>query len=221
MRLAALVPALLLSGCFLLPGSSEDSRVEDVRPELKRTRLVLPSVPDRFPYGDPAKVAAGAWARYRIGERTLTLAVVGKEGDAAWVEEIEEGEPRQVKAQLVAPDGRVLKAFYGEVARDGARTAVEPVPLDQAEPQGRLEWGTAKSPERVKVGARELEATPVFKRTVDLEGRILEEVSHWSQAVPPLYASHAAGGLVRLRSPKGEAVLEDFGGDARPLLPVK
>ncbi len=217
-RLAALLP-LLGTSCFLLPGGTEESRVEPVAERFRRRILDVPSVPDRFACAEAARAAAGAWARYRDRGRTVTLAAVGKEGDALWIEEIDEGDPRQVKACLVAPDGAVRKAFYGEVHADGTRSAVEPAPLAQAPPPARPSEGARETgEEEVTVGARKLRAVRVRVRSEDLEGRIVEETALWHRDVPPLYGSSEHGGLVRRAWGPSVVELLDFGGDARPLL---
>src|SRR5579863_6186675 len=106
-----------LSGCIF--GGGEASRVEKVPEELQRSRLVAPPAPDSHAYGDVTKLRPGQWATYREGGRLLTLAAVAAEGEAMWIEVIDEGEPRQVSARLVGPDGVVRKAYYGEVSREG------------------------------------------------------------------------------------------------------
>ena len=74
--------------------------------------------------------------------------------------------------------------------------------------------------ERCTVAGRELVAEAVRVRYEDAEGRLLEEVSLWSPAVPPVYAGSEKGGLVRRRSGSGTVELMDFGDDAGPLLEI-
>lgn len=221
----ALLLAPAFGGCFLLP-SGEPSRVEDVPAELRRPVLAVPAAPDRHPYGDRKHLAVGQWARYREPHRTVTFAVVGREGEDLWIEVIDEGSPRQVSARRVAPDGTVRRAYYGEVDSDGARSEVEPQPLAQrdgagpppAPPEGAP--GREEGVERVRVGGRELEARAERVRSEDLEGRIVEEEWLWHPEVPPVYAAGPRGGLVRYRGPRGTVELEAWGGDARPLLEI-
>lgn len=223
--LGAAVLALAPGGCFLLP-SGERSRVEEVPPEMRRPLLAVPAAPDRHPYGDLARLGVGQWARYREPHRTVTVAVVGREGEDFWIEVIDEGRPRQVSARRVAPDGTVRRAFYGEVEAGGARSAVEPQPLVQRDgsgppppaPEGAP--GREEGTERVRVGGRELEARAVRIRSEDLEGRVVEEEWLWHPEVPPVYAGGPRGGLVRYRGPRGGVELEAWGSDARPALEI-
>jgi hypothetical protein len=218
-RLAWLAAVPALAGCFLLP-SGEASRVEEVKPELRQPRLAAPEVPDRHPYGDAAKVQVGQWARYAEGDRAITIAVVAGEGDDAWVEVIEEGEPRLASARLVAPDGVVKRAFYREIAKEGAsavvvqplvQSAVTPVQADSRREAGE---------EKVVVGGRELSARVVRVFREDLDGRRTEQVFLWHPDVPPVYAGSTFGGLVRRTASTGVVQLLDFGTGARPLVEI-
>ncbi len=216
--LVVVMASLALSGCFLLP-SGEPSRVGEVPEEMRRSVAVAPPVADRHPYGDVAKLAVGQWARYRDGGGVITLAVVGRQDDGVWIEVVEEGEPRMVSARLVAPDGVVKRAFYGEALKG---TAV-PQPLRQwAPPQQAVlrEAGRETGTERCAVGGRELTASVVRIRYEDLDGRLFEEISLWHPDVPPVYAGGDLGGLVRRRSGPREVELLDFGAGARPLLEI-
>lgn len=220
-RLRPLLFLPWLGGCLF--GGGESSRVETVPVELQNPRVVVPKAPDRYAYGDVSKLRAGAWATYREGGRLLTIAVVAVEGDASWVEVIDEGEPRQVSARLVGADGVVRKAYYGEIPKDGRRSAVEPQPLEQTDLPAtpRLsETGRETGEESVVVSGRELRARRVTLRFEDLEGRLILDVSLWHKDVPPVFAGSADGGLVRRKT--GDAVVElvEFGADARPLLQI-
>lgn len=208
-----------LAGCLF--GSGESSRVEKVPEDLQRPRVVVPKAPDRHFYGVVSKLKPGQWTTYREGGRTLTLAVVASEGDALWIEVVDEGEPRQVSARLVGPDLVVRKAFYGELWKDGRKSTAEPQPLDQtdAPDASRLsETGRETGEETVTVSGRELRARRVVVRFEDLEGRLTQEVTLWHPDVPPLYAGSGEGGLVRRTSGKTRLELVAFGNDARPLL---
>lgn len=218
-------PALLLlpwlAGCIF--GSGESSRVETVPVDLQTPRVVVPKAPDRHPYGEVSRVRPGAWASYREGSRLLTLSAVASEGDAMWIEVIDEGEPRQVSARLVGPDGVVRKAYYGEIGRDGRKSAVEVQPLEQADvaaPPRLSETGRETGDESVVVTGKELRARRVALRFEDLEGRLIQEVALWHKDVPPLYAGSDDGGLVRRKTGAALVELVDFGVDARPLLAI-
>lgn len=209
------VPAL--AGCFLLP-SGDPSQVKEVPPELRKPRLVAPPVADRHEYGDVTKVQVGQWARYRERDREVTLAAVAREGEAVWIEVIEEGEPRLASARLVAPDGAVKKAFYGEIAKDG-KSAVVVQPLSQWNPPPAVVFGSLRKDavkETVKVGEREIRAYGARTRSENLEGRLTEETVLWSAEVPPLWGE----GLVRRRSPAGAVDLLDYGTRAKPLVEI-
>lgn len=223
-RVAGLaVLALAAGGCFLFP-SGEPSRVEEVPSELRRPVLAVPAAPDRHPYGDRARLEVGQWARYREPHRTVTIAVVGREGEDLWIEVIDEGRPRQISVRRVAPDGTVRQAFYGEVSSEGEPSEVVPQPLAQRDGRGPAPSPPAGAPgrreatERVRVGDRELEARAERIRTEDLEGRLVEEEWLWHPEVPPVYAGGPRGGLVRYRGPQGGVELEAWGADARPHL---
>ena len=219
------VPLLLilpaLAGCIF--GSGKSSEVTKVPDEMKRTRPVAPKLPDRHPYGDVTRLRPGQWATYREGERTFTLAAVGVAGDRVWIEVIEEGEPREVSARLVSPDGVIHKAFYGEISKDGQKSTVEPQTLEQdgAALSSRLgETGRETGEETLQVAGRELKTQRVKVRFEDLEGRLTEETTWWHKDVPPIYAGTDAGGLVRRRTGAATLELTGLGSDARPLLEV-
>ncbi|HLY10211.1 MAG TPA: hypothetical protein VKW04_12965 [Planctomycetota bacterium] len=217
------LPALLpfLAGCFF--GGGQSSRVEQVPEDLRHPRIVVPRAPDRHGYGDLSRVSPGAWATYREGGRLLTLAAVAAEGDALWIEVIDEGEPRQISARLVGPDGVIRKAYYGEISSDGRKSAVEPQPLEQADrivPPRLAESGREVGDESVVIAGKELRARKVTLRFEDLEGRLIQDVSLWHQDVPPLYAGSPDGGLVRRQTGSMLVELVDFGKDARPLLAI-
>jgi hypothetical protein len=220
-RLSPLLILPCLCGCVF--GGGDYSRVEKVPENIQHPRLVVPRAPDRYVYGDITKLRPGAWATYREGERILTLAAVAADGDALWIELIDEGEPRQVSVRLVGPNGVVRRAYYGEISKDGRKTSVEPQPLEQSDgaPPPRLpESGRETGEESVVVAGKELRARRVALRFEDLEGRLIQEVTLWNKDVPPIYAGSEEGGLV-LRKTGGTLVqLLDFGKDARPLLEI-
>lgn len=208
-----------LAGCIF--GGGSNSRVEKVPDTLQHPRLVVPRTPDRHAYGDIAKLRPGAWARYRESGRLLTLAAVATDGDALWIEVIDDGEPRQVSARLVGPDGVVRKAYYVEISKDGRKSSVEIQPLEQAvasAPSRLSESGRETGEESVVVAGKELRARRVALRFEDLEGRLTQEVSLWHKDVPPIYLGSEDGGLVRRTSGSTLIELIDFGSDARPLL---
>jgi len=187
------------------------SLLEDVPPELRTTRSVVPAVADRWPYADPGDVEAGRWAKYREGDRTFTLAVAARGPEGTWMEVVED---LGASARLVAADGTVLKAWFQE--SDGP---AREQPLDQrAEPAApkRTEASRETAEEKVKVGARELTVRVVRLRLEDLEGRLTRETWAWHPDVPPLYAGGELGGLVRRETARGKVELLDFGSGAKP-----
>jgi hypothetical protein len=197
------------------------SQGEAVPEDLRRPRLVLPSLTDRHPYGEVTKLRVGQWATYREGDRTFTIAAVERDGDALWIEVIEEGEPRQVVARRVAPDGVVTKAFYGEIGKDGTKSTVEPLRLDQADGAQTTHLAEREretGEERVTIASRELKAHRIRIRREDLEGRLVEETLLYHPDVPPVHSGIEAGGLVRRRAGKSVIELTAFGGEARPQL---
>jgi hypothetical protein len=217
MGLAFLLPCL--AGCIF--GGGANSRVEKVPEDIRHPRLVVPKAPDRHAYGPVSQVSPGAWATYREGGRVLTLAAVAADGDALWIEVIDDGEPRQVSARLVGPDGVVRKAYYVEISKDGRKSTVESQPLEQADrstPPRLSESGRETGDESVVVAGKELHARRVALRFEDLEGRLIQEVTLWHKDVPPIYAGSDAGGLVRRKTGATLVELVDFGTDARPLL---
>lgn len=218
-RLLTLWTLSALAGC--LSSGGEASRVEKVPDELQRPRVVAPKVADRHGFGDITKLRPGQWATYREGERSFTLAAVAAAGDSMWIELIEEGDPRLVSARLVSPDGVVRRAFYGEISKDGTKSAVEPQILEQdgVSAGGALrESNREVDQEKVTVAGRELLAHRVSVRFEDLEGRLVREVTLWHKDVPPIYAGGDAGGLVRRTTATSTVDLAGFGTDARPLL---
>ncbi|HVR87798.1 MAG TPA: hypothetical protein VMU54_25995 [Planctomycetota bacterium] len=218
-RLSPLITLPFLSGCVF--GGGDYSRVEKVPDNIQHPRLVVPKAPDRHAYGDIARLRPGAWATYREGGRILTLAAVATDGDALWIEVIDEGEPRQVSARLVGPDGVVRRAYYGEISKDGRKSPVEPQPLEQADsadPPRLSESGRETGEESVVVAGKELRARRVALRFENLEGRLIQEVTLWHKDVPPIYAGSDDGGLVRRKTGAAIVELVDFGYDARPLL---
>jgi hypothetical protein len=205
---AAAALAAALGGCFFEGG--ESSRVLEA--EHRPSTAALPPAPDRHPYGDPAALKVGQWATYREGARELTIAVVGEEDGALWIEVIEEGEPRLASARLTARTGEVKRAWAGEAGGTGTRQGLAQSVPPSPSPSGEAEEASAR------VGGRELKVRRVTRRAEDLEGRVLSELWDWSAEVPPLYAGSAHGGLVR-REGKGLVVeLLRFGSDARPSL---
>lgn len=214
----ALISALV--GC----GGGEVSRVVEVPPGLRQVTRVIPAVPDRYPYGDPSRLKVGQWARYAEGDRTFTLAAVAKEGDDVWVEVVEEGEPREVSARLVAPGGAVKKALFREIAKDGPSDIV-PQPLEQAaRPPLRPAVEGSREGERVtvKVEGRELACRQrITWWTGEADGRRQMESSLWHPDVPPIYEGSDLGGLVRRKSLDRAIELLAFGTDARPLAVIK
>lgn len=211
-----LFPAVFLSGCIFLP-SGERSRVEKIPPAAPP--LVVPSVPDRYPYADPSELQVGVWARYREGDRVIRLSVVARDASGTWVEEAEEGDPQRVSAQLVTPDGVLKEAYYREIAKGGA-SAIEPQELRQWTPPASgltvtsRESGTAV----YRLEGRELEVKTVKVVREDLAGRLQEETTAWHADVPPLYDGSKEGGLVRKQTPKLVVELLAFGTGAKRLV---
>jgi len=208
-----------LSGCIF--GGGDYSRVEKVPDDILHPRLVVPKAPDRNAYGDIGRLRPGAWATYRESGRLLTLAAVATDGDGLWIEVIDEGEPRQVSARLIGPDGVIRRAYYGEISKDGRKSPVEPQPLQQADgaiPPRLTESGRETGEESVVVSGKELRTRRVTLRLEDLEGRLIQEVTLWHKDVPPIYAGSGDGGLVRRKSGSTLVELVDFGNDARALL---
>ncbi|HEV3027917.1 MAG TPA: hypothetical protein VG457_10115 [Planctomycetota bacterium] len=218
-RLSPLFTLPFLAGCVF--GGGDYSRVEKVPDDIQHPRLVVPKAPDRNAYGDITGLRTGAWATYHEGGRTLTLAAVATDGDARWIEVIDEGEPRQVSARLIGPDGVVRRAYYGEISKDGRKSPVELQPLEQADgaPPPRLSEGVRETGEEsVVVAGKELRARRVALRLEDLEGRLTQEVTLWHKDVPSIYAGSEDGGLVRRKTGAVLVELVDFGYGARPLL---
>lgn len=216
---AVLLP--FFAGCFF--GGGDYSRVEKVPEEFRHPRVAVPRAPDRNAYGNVGLLRPGDWATYREGGRLLTLAAVASEGDALWIEVIEEGEPRQVSARLVRPDGVIRKAYYGEISKDGSKSAVEPQTLEQSDvaaPPPLSESSRDTGEEPVVVAGKELRARRVSVRFEDLEGRLIQDVSLWHKDVPPIYAGSEDGGLVRRKTGSSQVELVDFGRDAHPLLSI-
>jgi hypothetical protein len=209
----------LLGGCVSGCGGHA-SRIEKVPEEFLRPKIAAPKVTDRHPYGDVTKVRPGQWATYKEGERTLTVAAVGSAGDSVWVEVIDESEPRAVSARLVAPDGVVRKAYYGEISKNGVKSSIEAQALEQdaSTGSGAKESGRETDDETVTVAGRDLKCKRVSVRFEDLEGRLLREITLWHKEVPPVYAGCEEGGLVKRTTSTSTVVLVAFGDDAKPLL---
>ena len=216
-RIALAAGVLLAAGC-----SGPASAVIDVPEALRHVTKVVPSVPDRHPFGDVMKLAVGQWARYGDGTRSFTLAAVAAEGADLWIEVIEEGETREASARLVAPDGAVKKAFFREVGKDGPSEVV-PQSLEQSSARASKapEGVRDVAEEKIKAGERELAAKRIRIRAEDLDGRLVEETTWWHPDVPPLYAGSADGGLVRRRFRGASIDLLDFGTDAKPLVMIR
>jgi hypothetical protein len=214
--------ALLIAGLSLLSacGSGSASRVEKVGDELQKPRLVVPRAPDRHPFAPIDKVHKGEWATYREGERRFTLCAGEFEGEAMWIELIEEAEPRQVSARLVGIDGVVRKAWYGEIWKDGQRSSVEPQPLEQAvsAPADEPPASLAAVEATVVAAGREIRAARQRWSTEDLEGRRSESELVSSGEVPSILSWSRYGGLVLRKSAGRTLELQAFGTDGRLLL---
>jgi hypothetical protein len=215
------LPFLLLTGCASGCGGHA-SRIEKVPEEMTRPRVVAPKVSDRHPFGDITKLRPGQWATYKEGERTFTVAAVAAAGDSLWVEVIEENDSRVVSARLVSPEGVVRKAWYGEIAKNGVKSTVEPQTLEQdaSTPSGAKESTREVDEEAVTVAGKELKCKRISVRSEDLEGRLTREVTLWHKDVPPVYAGSEDGGLVKRTTASSTVVLTAFGTDAKPLLDV-
>jgi hypothetical protein len=201
-------------------GTGEKSRIEKVPEEMLRAKVAAPKVSDRHSLGDVTKVRPGQWATYKEGERTFTVAAVAAAGDSVWIELIEEGDPRIVSARLVAPDGVVKKAYYGELSKGGMKSAVVLQTLEQdASSVGAVKESSRETDEEtVTVAGRELKCKRLSLRFEDLEGRLTREVTLWHKDVPPVYAGSEDGGLVKRATATSTVVLTGFGTDAQPLL---
>jgi hypothetical protein len=204
---------------FLVSCGGSASRVEEVPPELRTPVAAVPPASDRWPWPIDPALKPGDWARYREAGQLVTLAVVGREGDALWIESILEGEPRQASALLVGPDRSVRKAWYGEVSKEG-KSALAAQPIVQAahEAEARSEAGAERGERTVRVGGRELRCVSSRLRVEDLDGRLREELWLRHADVPPLRGPHPSGGLVLWSTGTRTIELVDFGRDARPLL---
>jgi hypothetical protein len=190
-----------LTGCFLF-STGASTQVEDVPEHLKAYRPHVPSTGDRHPYAPPGALKAGEWARYRVargGESVLTIGVVRRDGDRAWIEVVEEGEVRRASARLVNAQGRIEKALFREIGPQGASETV-PQELTQ---EGELE---APEPDEVTTERREMDVLGAKRVVVVVRatyrdealGRAVVDEAVWCADVPGLFAASEHGGLVAM-----------------------
>ncbi len=208
---------LLLSGCFLF-SSGPRSRTGDTPEDLQKTRPVIPPTWDVFPYGDPARLQPGEWARYRVTEKgashEITMGVGARNAAGLWIEVVEEFETRRASAQLVAADGAVSKAYYREIPRQGsAGPAYEQERKQYVPPSDPTLSERSRTTDRrdLAVGNRTLPVVEVKVAFEDMSGRRMEEEWIWSAGVPQLFAGGELGGLVRKKTAAQSVELLDFG----------
>lgn len=216
----------LLAGCGIL-SSGPSSQTGDTPEHLRKVQIKVPVTYDVYPYGDPASVRPGQWARFQVMERgstyELTLAVAGREGDATWMEVIEEEEVRRVSARLVSADGIVLKAFYREMPKSGAASAVFPQEIAQrADPQRPplMERSRVVEQRTLQAGGRTIPTSYVKVEYEDINGRVRAEEREWSKEIPPLFDGGDDGGLVRKKTETQTVELLEFGDGHKPLVDI-
>jgi hypothetical protein len=199
MRIAAALGPLALSGCFLFT-TGASTQVEDVPESLKAYRPHVPAIGDHHPYGPPGALKAGAWARYRVaraGESALTIGVIRREGERAWIEVVEEGEVRRASARLVGPQGRIEKALFREIGPQGASEVAPQELTQEGEPD-------APEPDAVTSERREMEVLGAKRVVVVVRatyrdealGRAVVDESVWCADVPAVWGASEHGGLV-------------------------
>ncbi len=219
-RLAPLA-ALLLGGCFL---AGSGSHVAPPDPGLKVYRPHVAPVPDRHGSDRAHLAPAGSWARYRLtrdGVETLTTLGAVSSGDGfAWIEIVEEGEPRRASLRRIDSSGRVLAARCREVREDGTASEVAEQPVVPAgEPRAAREGVREERRGRGHVGPRLgeiLEVTTTYRD--EALGREYVETEAWCRDVPPLLEGSEEGGLVRRRAAGSLVELDDFGTGYVPVI---
>lgn len=216
----------LLVGCGVF-SSGPSSQTGDTPEHLRKVQVKVPVTYDVYPYGDIAALRPGQWARFRVTERgsttEITLAAAGREGEATWMEVVEEDEVRRVSARLVSADGLVLKAFYREIPKNGTPSAVFPQEITQRADAQRpplMERSRAVEPHIGQAGGK---AVPTFLVRIeyeDINGRVRAEEWEWSKEVPPIFDGAADGGLVRKKTETQSVELLEFGDGHKPLVEI-
>ncbi|HKS16059.1 MAG TPA: hypothetical protein VJU16_02045 [Planctomycetota bacterium] len=218
---------LLLNGCF---SCGTGSHVQPVDPGLKLYQPSVPALGDRHGSSRLDRVAPGDWVRYRLSindsETTITLGAVRVEGNALWVEVVDEGEPKKASLRKIEFDGRVTSARFREVPASGppSETADQPVsPTSEMETAPGTSASSKEEKRSLSVGARSVEAV-VYRRVFRDEsvGREHAVEEAWSKDVPPLFEDleidEAVTGLVHRKSPSSSIALVEWGTGYTPLI---
>lgn len=213
MKRAGTLLLVLTAACSSVPASRSGRVQEGLRAELK-----APPLPDSHEYGGIASLEPGQWARYRIArngsEQEITLGVVARGADHAWIEVTEEGEPRRASLRRVGRDGRIEQAFYREIPARGEPSPAVPQPITQAPAPETLSLDPPQGGEEKTetVAGRALQVLVVTHVERDeVLGREYREEFALSADVPPLYFAHDGRGLVRHAAPRKRVQLVDFG----------
>lgn len=208
LRRAGMFAPFLLAGCFDGPRALDQES--------------MPVAPDRVGFSI-REYRVGQWVAYETREGrdiwTEKKAVVGKEGDALWIELTQKsGGPPRITALLVEPSGKVQRAFYGDPGRDGV--AMPSVP-DRGEKEGdRPRLDTKESEEELHAAGRTFHCRKIESAARHSDGAVRRLTTWYSDEVPfaTSYEGKRYGGLVKLEGTTTRKILTGFGTDAKPEL---
>jgi hypothetical protein len=211
--------ALLAAGCSFAP-TSESGVLAPPPPRSTPP----PPLPLKHEFAPPGSLVPGEWVRLRVelpAPALLTIGVAASDQRGrAWIEVIDEEEPRRASLRLVNADGTIERALYRELP-DGP-IVVQPVTQSAPDEEQRGsadEVTSAKATEQV--GDRTVETlveTSVYR---DQElGRETREIRVWSGDVPRIVAGSGLGGLVREETPSRRRRVVAFGNGYKPAIAV-
>jgi hypothetical protein len=171
--------------------------------------------------GDLADAKEGRWVTYTtegVGPKTtITVKVVGKDGDNTWLEYwMETGSMGYGYLLVVGKDKKISKAW--SMVKDGKEwkdcKVTEPPKAGEA-PKSTVETKESDEKKEVKAGAFQSHKLDV---TTTVDKNKYTSVSWFSKDVWKLYTGSEHGGLVAMEAGSNKTWLEGKGEDGKPTI---